>query len=127
MLSARKTVPNYLANPGILSVKPQFACLSQKVRHLRPSMLRLHRFLVPLFPRTQLQETLRFIQRQCSPRERAYLMAAAAGGDSGDMSRRFGVTHATARQAVLRARARLNTWRTAERWGEEEVAYAAAD
>src|SRR2546430_15143808 len=30
-----------------------FVSLSQKVRHLRPSMLRLHRFLVPLFPRTQ--------------------------------------------------------------------------
>ena len=32
-----------------------FACLSQKVRHLRPSMLRLHRFLVPLFPRTLIR------------------------------------------------------------------------
>src|SRR4030095_11802734 len=30
-----------------------FACLSQKVRHLRPSMLRVHWFLVPLFPRTR--------------------------------------------------------------------------
>src|SRR5206468_9066072 len=29
-----------------------FVSLSQKGGHLRPSMLRLHRFLVPLFPRT---------------------------------------------------------------------------